>query len=131
MVWPIPSDCLKISIKVWQLSVWILSLFYLSFSQFKEKPEFLINIPPIYERKNDLDSNLFFGRLFKPTVDEKFQFALELLTRTQGNPIWFRDMYKKIKQNRECNDSEVYKTFAPCLLWIKHHALENRKRMME
>lgn len=56
---------------------------------------------------------------------------MEVLTRTQGNPIWFRGMYKKIKQNTECNASVVYKTFIPFLLWIKHHGLEDSKRMVE
>lgn len=53
-------------------------------------------------------------------MDEKIQLALELLTRTQGNPIWFRE--KKRKQNREGSASIVYETFTQRLMWEKRHA---------
>ena len=41
---------------------------------------------------HDLDSYVFFERLAKPAVDENIQFALELLTRTQGHSIWLREV---------------------------------------
>lgn len=64
-------------------------------------------------------------------MDEKVQFALELLTRTQGNPIWFRE--QKIKQNRECNALIVYETFTqrPCGKSAMLGAMEDCKRRVE
>lgn len=69
----------------------VLFILSLAFTTAKESLSFLINIPaPVYERKNELVMWGLGGRL-KPAVDEKVQFALELLAGTQGNPIWFRE----------------------------------------